>query len=175
VNEIDRRNDYDQDRTKEAVMRFSRIIMSVVLFVLGSPAFAAQKPSAADLKAVQSCLAGLDGELGVKCIGIIADPCIKPALGKNDDVKVTNACAARELAVWEVQLQDAMKSVGSGGITKPVGEAQKAWLASREKLCPVFDKIEPGFLFGAANYCRLQETARRVLLLRLLGEAVNPH
>ena len=157
-------------------MRSGRIITSLVLVVLGGPALAAQKPSAADLKAVQTCLAGLDGELGVKCIGIIADPCIKPALGKNDDVKATNACAARELAVWEVQLQDAMKSVGSfGDIAKSVGEAQKAWLASREKLCPVFDKIEPGFLFGAANYCRLQETARRVLLLRRVGEAVNPH
>jgi uncharacterized protein YecT (DUF1311 family) len=163
---------------KEPAVTFFRMIVSLVLILSGPPAFAAEKPTAADLKAVQTCLAGLDGELGVKCVGIVADPCIKPALDKNDGTKITNACAARELAVWEALLQDAMKSVRSGGfddITKPVGEAQKAWLASREKLCPAFDKIEPGFLHGNANYCRLQETARRALLLRRLGEAVNPH
>jgi uncharacterized protein YecT (DUF1311 family) len=158
-------------------MRFGHIITSLVLILASFPASATPKPSAPDLKAVQTCLAGLDGEFGAKCIGIVADPCIKAATGKNDEVEKTNACAARELAVWEAQLQDAMKSVRGGGpeFTKPVGEAQKAWLASREKLCPTFDKIEPGFLFGAANYCRLQETARRTLLLRRLGEAVNPH
>jgi hypothetical protein len=39
----------------------------------------------------------------------------------------------------------------------------------------VFDKIEPGMYLGGANYCRLQETARRVLSLDKLGDAVNEH
>jgi hypothetical protein len=165
-------------RGEEAVMNFRRMLPFLALILLVNPAAAAPKPTPQDLKAVQSCLASQEGEFSLKCIGVVTDPCIKAATGKNDEVEKTNACAARELAVWETLLPDALKSVRSGGfddITKPVNEGQKSWLAAREKLCPAFDKIEPGFLFGAANYCRLLHTAQRVLLLRRLGEAVNPH
>jgi len=37
-----------------------------------------------------------------------------------------------------------------------------------------YDKVEPGWLPGDANYCRMQTTANRALLLRKLGAAVNP-
>jgi hypothetical protein len=162
-------------------MDFRRILPFFALILLTNPTSAAPKPTAQDLKAVQTCLAGLEGEIGVKCIGIVADPCIKAAENKelgNVDDKKANVCAARELAVWEAQLEVELKAVRSGGfddIIKAVADAQKTWRASREKLCPVFNKVEPGMLNGAADYCRLQETARRVLLLRRLGEAVNPH
>ena len=162
-------------------MNFRRMLPCLALILLMNPATAAPKPAPQDLKAVHTCLAGQEGELGVKCIGTIADACIKAAENKelgNVAVDKANACAARELAVWEAQLERELKAVNSGGfsdISKAVADAQKTWRASREKLCPVFDKVEPGMLNGAANYCRLQETARRVLLLRRLGEAVNPH
>lgn len=45
----------------------------------------------------------------------------------------------------------------------------------RNKFCPVFDKLDPGMGPGGANYCRLQETARRTLNLRRLADAVNEH
>ncbi len=164
-----------------ALMELRRILPFLALVLLATPASAAPKPTPQDLKAVQTCLAGQEGELGAKCIGMIADACIKAAENKelgNVAVDKANACAARELAVWEAQLETELKAVKSGGfndIIKAVADAQTTWRASREKLCPVFAKVEPGMLNGAADYCRLQETARRVLLLRRLGEAVNPH
>jgi len=172
---------YVHENVREgAIMDFRRMLPFLALILLTNPAAAAPKPKPQDLKAVQTCLAGREGELGTKCIGMIADPCIKAAehkeLGSVDQDKA-NACAARELAVWEAQLETELKAVRAGGndIIKAVADAQTTWRASREKLCPVFAKVEPGMLNGAADYCRLQETGRRVLLLRRLGEAVNPH
>jgi hypothetical protein len=161
-------------------MDFRCILPFLALILLANPGWAAAKPSPQDLKAVQTCLAGQEGELGVKCIGVVADACIKAAENKelgNVEDKKAKACAARELAVWEAQLETELKAVKAGGsdMIKAVTDAQNTWRASREKFCPLFDKVEPGMLNGAANYCRLQETARRVLLLRRLGEAVNPH
>jgi hypothetical protein len=56
-----------------------------------------------------------------------------------------------------------------------VAAAQKAWAGSQDKLCPLFNTLDPGMALGAEDYCRLQETARRVLLLERLGEAVSEH
>jgi hypothetical protein len=36
---------------------------------------------------------------------------------------------------------------------------QKAFADSHDKLCPVFDTLDPGMVTGSANYRRLQETA----------------
>ena len=72
----------------------------------------------------------------------------------------------------------ATKRVRAGGfkdIIKALVESEKAWTQQRDALCPVFDKIEPGFLPGDAAYCRMQTTANRALLLRRLGDAVNEH
>lgn len=138
------------------------------------PLAAAAAPSPQDTKVIETCLNADSEALGAQCIGIVADPCIKAAA--NEDA--SKACAARELAVWEEELKTALKAVTAGGfkeIIAAVAQAQKSWRESREKLCPTFDKIEPGMFVGGANYCRLQETARRVLLLRKLGAAVNEH
>ena len=59
-------------------------------------------------------------------------------------------------------------------ISKALADSEKSWAAQRDALCPVFDKVEPGWLPGDANYCRMQTTANRALLLRKLGAAVNP-
>lgn len=153
---------------------------ALVLIAATSPALA-QKATPADTAAVKACLkaARENGGFGGACIGAVADPCIKTAAPTDDhDQKQVKACAARELAVWNVLLGEALKRVGTGGfndVQKAVAGAQKSWAASRDQLCPVFDKIEPGMYHGGANYCRLQETARRVLSLDKLGDAVNPH
>ena len=150
------------------------------LIVGTSPALA-QKAAPADVAAIKACLkSATDKEsFGGACIGIVADPCIKAAAPSDDggSTKV-KACAARELAAWSPLLDDALKCIAKGGfpdITKAVTTAQKTWAASRDQLCPVFDKIEPGMYLGGAAYCRLQETARRVLSLDKLGDAVNEH
>ena len=68
-----------------------------------------------------------------------------------------------------------MKNGGFKEINTAVAESEKSWTQLRDKLCPVFDKIEPGFLPGDATYCRMQTTAHRALLMRRLGDAVNEH
>ncbi len=96
----------------------------------------------------------------------------------DNDVAKTKACAERELAAWIAVSESANKLVRAGGfkdISKAVADSQRSWLQQRDALCPVFDKIEPGFLAGGAAYCRLQVTAQRALLLRRLGAAVNEH
>ena len=150
------------------------------LVVAASPA-CAQKAAPPDIAAIKACLktAAEKASFGGQCIGIVADPCIKAAAPTDDGgATKVRACAARELTVWNVLLDDALKRVRKGGfsdVQKAVTAAQKSWAASRDQLCPVFDKIEPGMYHGGANYCRLQETARRVLSLNKLGDAVNPH
>ena len=142
---------------------------------LASPAFAQVAP--ADLKTITDCLKKADdsGALGASCIGIVADPCVE----KSDKTSAkTKACAARELAVWTALTEGASKRVKAGGfkdISAAVAESDKGWTQLRDKLCPVFDKIEPGFLPGDGTYCRMQVTAHRALLLRRLGDAVNEH
>lgn len=56
-----------------------------------------------------------------------------------------------------------------------VTNSQTSWSASLTRLCPIFDKLDPGTAMGGANYCRLQETALRVITLERLAFSVNPH
>jgi hypothetical protein len=153
---------------------------ALCLLAAASPALA-QKAAPADIAALKACLktAGEKATFGGECVGIVADPCIKAAAPSDDggSTKV-KACAARELAAWTPLLDDALKRITKGGfpeLVKAVTAAQKSWAASRDQLCPVYDKIEPGMYLGGAAYCRLQETARRVLSLDKLGDAVNEH
>lgn len=144
-----------------------------------SPA-SAQVAAPADTKTISDCLNKADenGQFGSACIGLIAEPCIKAASGKNGDVENSRKCAARELGVWTALTIAATKKAKAGGfkdISAAVTESEKGWTQLRDKLCPAFDKIEPGFLPGDAAYCRMQTTAQRALLLRKLGDAVNEH
>lgn len=146
-----------------------------MLLLVHAAAWAQTKPAAADLKAIQTCLERQEQGLGRACIGTVADPCIAAA---NGDVDKAKACASRELAVWDREMQNALKRVNAGGfkeVGKAVEQAQKAWQSSHRRLCAVFDKTDPGMLPGAATYCRMHETAARTLVLRRLAETVNEH
>lgn len=145
------------------------IAAAFIVLLSAAPAFA-QKAAPADAKAIEACLAKAesDGKPGFNCVGAIADPCIESAKGTNTDVESWKKCAARELAVWTGLMAKALQGVGKGGpkgADKATGAAQAAFLESVKALCPVFDVIEPGMVPGGANYCRLQETARRTILL----------
>jgi hypothetical protein len=171
---------YPQVATRE--FRLMKIVIAALALAVAfaaSPALA-QQVAPADTKVISDCLKKADdsGALGTNCIGIVADPCIKTASGKNNDVENSRKCAARELAVWTALTIAAAKKVKAGGfkdISAAVAESEKGWTQLRDKLCSVFDKIEPGFLPGDAAYCRIQITAHRALLLRKLGDAVNEH
>ena len=84
----------------------------------------------------------------------------------------------RELEVWSRLLKESIELVKKGGfaeIISAMAESQQSWMNSREKLCPIFDKVEPGMALGGADYCRIMETGGRVMTLRKLGNAVNEH
>ena len=151
---------------------FSAALLATLLLAL-QPAQA--QPSAADKATIEACLEREGASLGDKCIGLVADPCIAAANGESDKAQ---ACAARELAVWQAEMAAALKRVRAGGfreIGRDTDQAQQAWTASVNALCPALDRIDPGMLPGGATYCRMHETASRALMLRRLGEAVNEH
>jgi hypothetical protein len=147
---------------------------------LGQPANGAPATISNDGKTIAECINAArqaDGFAG-NCIGMIADPCIKAARDRDSYVKDAKACAARELAIWLVRLRDSIliiKKNGSSEMTASVMAAQKNWESSRDKLCPVFNGLDPGAFLGAGDYCRLREAAGRVLLLERLGEAIAEH
>lgn len=140
----------------------------------------AEGTAPADVTVINACLKTAEERdgFGAVCVGLVADPCIKAAEGANDDVARWKACAARELAVWTQKTNEALKKVQAGGfadVIDAVKDSQKTFVASRDRFCAVFDKIEPGMYRGSASYCRLRETANRSLSLIKLGAAVNEH
>ncbi len=154
-------------------MRTIALIAASAVLLAANAAWA--QPKAEDRRAIQTCLERQREKLGDECIGIVADSCTKAAEAESDKASV---CAARELAVWEAELDSALKQVAKGGfaeISRAVTSAQQSWRSSLGALCPIFDNIDPGTLPGGATYCRMQETAHRALILRRLGEAVNEH
>lgn len=158
-------------------MTMKAIILIAGLIAMPAAANAQQSTTAADTKIVSECLKKADeaGEFGSACVGLVAAPCLKKV---ENDIARSKVCAQRELAVWTVLNEAAAKRVRAGGfkdISTALAESDKGWSQQRDKLCPVFDKIEPGFLPGNSVYCRMQTTAHRVLLLRKLGDAVNEH
>ena len=154
----------------------------VLLLLIGSIGTASGAPaaSASDTKAVAQCVDAArnsDG-FGGNCIGIVVDPCIKAARERDSYAEDAKACAGRELAVWQVRLTQAVAVASKGGGSKvrtSVATAQKSWAASQDALCMLFNNLDPGAALGADAYCRLQETARRALLLERLSAAVSEH
>lgn len=155
------------------------VLLVVLIFASGLTVASAQQTGAKE--AIEKCLETTASEpagFGGRCIGIVADPCIKKAEGSASDVKDKKACAARELTVWNGILTAALRQIKAGAEAKmnaSVTSAQATWSQSLKTLCPIFDKLDPGMSEGGAEYCSLQETARRALLLKRLGEAVSEH
>jgi len=155
-------------------MRTSLVIAAVLVLSMAEAAWA-QAPTATDSAAVKKCLDAADDSLGQACIGIVSGPCAAAANG--DPVK-TRACMTRELAVWEAQVDAALKRIRAGGfkdIIEEVSRSQDSWKTSVRILCARFDKIDPGTLPGGSVACSMHATAGRALLLRRLGDAVNEH
>lgn len=117
-------------------------------------------------------------KFGDRCVGIIADPCIADAISHNSPADDARACAARELAVWAERLKIALDKASASAppsFRPALAEAQKSWLASREKLCALFNDLDPGANLGGSDFCRLQETGRRTLVVERLADAVSEH
>jgi uncharacterized protein YecT (DUF1311 family) len=155
-----------------------RVVAALVLALL--PLTALAGPKGESLKTVLACLAKAEesGGFGGTCIGIVVDPCIAAARSKSNYMTESKACAVRELNAWTELMQRAINEAGKGAdapIKAALAESQKSWAQSRERLCPLFDNLDPGVSLGGPDYCRLQETATRVLSLRRLANALAPH
>jgi hypothetical protein len=161
------------------MIKNKRVILAALLLLAALPMVSAA-PNPADAQKIDACLKATAEKdtSGTACIGIVADPCIAAASKTDSFIKDSAACAARELAIWTTRLQRAIQSANKGGgkgIATAVATSQKSFTDSLAKLCPQFDKLDPGMSLGGATYCRLQETATRALLLERLADAVNPH
>jgi hypothetical protein len=159
-------------------MRILAFAAAVAGSLVAASALAGPNPDAQKIDACLKAASEKEQSGGVACIGLVADPCIEAAKGKNSDVEDSKACAARELAIWSARMATAIREIQRGAekqMTANVTNSQTSWSASLTRLCPVFDKVDPGTALGGANYCRLQETAMRVIVLERLAVSVNPH
>jgi len=148
----------------------------IVVMQVGWLGVAGAAGPADDAKAVAQCVekAQTNDQFPGACIGMVADPCIKNAASPD----AAKACAKRELAVWRARLTKAIALIGKSGpkqMAPAVAAAQKSLAASQDSLCPQFNGLDPGMSMGGEDYCRLQETARRALVLERLAAAVSEH
>jgi len=70
------------------------------IFAIFTPTFAASQTTAPDRAVITQCLD--HDKKGDKCIGIITDVCIAKIEATDENLQ---ACAGRELAVWDEFLQ----------------------------------------------------------------------
>src|SRR5262249_11509982 len=115
-------------------------IAMLTVLLLAQTSFAeVAKPSPRDATAVQHCLKSSRGkELnGERCIGVVADPCLKQAKSTAD----SNACADRELAVWDGMLNETYRRLAEhldDDQKTKAREMQRAWIESRNKTCDFY-------------------------------------
>jgi uncharacterized protein YecT (DUF1311 family) len=126
------------------------------------------KPTPRDAGAVQSCLKSQRGkELnGERCIGVVVDPCLKQARSTAD----SNACADRELVVWDGMLNDIYRRLGERLDDEQKAKArdmQRVWIESRDKTCAFYwDYFQGTMASPMSSYCVVRETARRAMFLK---------
>jgi uncharacterized protein YecT (DUF1311 family) len=148
-----------------------KIAMLGLALCLLAPAGAfaqAGKAQPRDTAAVDNCLKSQRGrELkGERCIGVVADPCLKNATSTAD----SNACADRERLVWDAMLNDNYRrlreSLDAEQQTK-ARDMQRAWIEARDKTCTFYwDYYQGTMASPMAAYCVLRETARRAMFLK---------
>jgi hypothetical protein len=100
-----------------------------------------------------------------RCVGVLADPCIG-AVSEGRAAGKAGLCAAQEREIWAARLNQTMAaiSLADSNLGTTVAKSQRDWGTTVE-LCKVFDKLDPQAAAGATEYCRLQATATRALLL----------
>ena len=127
-------------------------------------------------KKVVACMDAADaaGKFAGGCVGMIQADCLKPADAD------PSACAGKELAFWQTQLDITLKRAtkavaGYPDMAKPQSDAQKAWLVFRDRACAIADHVDPGTMPGGAAACRAEVTAERVFMLRRIVASLGEH
>lgn len=125
-------------------------------------------PSARDAAAVQNCLKSQRGRQlkGERCVGVVVDPCLKNARSTADQ----NACADRELAVWDAMLNDIHRRLSGHLDDEQKAKArdmQRSWIETRDKTCAFYwDYFQGTMASPMSSYCNVRETARRAMFLK---------
>src|SRR5262245_7888973 len=144
---------------------------ALALAIALSPSFSVGQsaaPNARDVAVVQDCLKSQRGrELkGERCIGVVVDPCLKRARSTADQ----NACADRELAVWDDILNETYRRLGRHLDEEQKGKAremQRSWIETRDKTCAFYwDYFQGTMASPMSLYCNVRETARRAMFLK---------
>lgn len=152
-----------------------RQIWAALLFcALGAPVNAkmppADAPAPADIQAIDHCLAiqkAAKAEAG-SCIGAVSDPCQQTPEGGTTYGMMD--CAKREIAVWDSKLNAtyaALLKDASPKLKTALRNAQRAWIADKEKTCLIpYSYFEGGTIAGPlGGACVNEFTAQRFLLL----------
>jgi uncharacterized protein YecT (DUF1311 family) len=146
---------------------FSVALVAAVALSLGSAVAETAAPNARDVAAVQGCLKSQRGRdlKGERCIGVVADPCLKRARSTADQ----NACADRELRVWDDILNETYRRLGQRFDDDQKAKArdmQRAWIENRDKTCAFYwDFFQGTMASPMSSYCNVRETARRAMFL----------
>ena len=162
----------------------TRIACAVAAAFLLLPAFsigaAGEETLTPDDHKIAACLkeAASKGVAGTVCIGIVADPCIAEVRDTNEEAREAAICAAREVGVWQLRLNNAgMRAAKAGGkeLSATLATSMRHWGESATSLCPLFQRLGPGMALGGGNYCYVYENAIRALQLERLADALHPH
>ncbi len=132
-------------------------------------AFADDKPEAADVAAVQSCIKTKTGHAWAweTCIGVVSERCAKDESSMPDaDVM---ACYERERLVWDKILNDSFRRLRAkldGDQQVKLRDMQRAWIVSRDKSCGfLYDYFQGTMANPMMAACVARETGHRALYL----------
>src|SRR5438105_4407735 len=148
----------------------SAVLVAAVMIAmpLGSAVAETATPNARDVATVQDCLKSQRGRdlKGERCVGVVVDPCRKRARSTADQ----NACADRELRVWDDILNETYRRLGQHLDDDQKAKArdmQRAWIESRDKTCTFYwDFFQGTMASPMSSYCNVRETARRAMFLQ---------
>lgn len=133
---------------------------------VGVVAVAAPEPllRSADALSLESCIAQKGARTAVKCVGHLAESCLKAANGAGGPAE----CYGRESEAWSALLEDYRRKLEKRLTTDPkrlfeLRDGQRAWLVERAQRCDV-----PAPADAAA--CAMRESGRRVIQLRLIAD-----
>ena len=145
-----------------------RAALVAVALPLGPAVAEIAAPNARDVATVQDCLKSQRGRdlNGERCVGVVVDPCRRRARSTADE----NACADRELRVWDDILNESYQRLGQHLDDDQKAKArdmQRTWIENRDKTCAFYwDYYQGTMASPMSSYCNVRETARRAMFLK---------
>ncbi len=147
---------------------FAALVLAL-LWVLGMPALAQDKPNAKDAAVIERCIKTKTGRNWAweKCIGIVSEPCAKNELSMAPSEVI--ACSAREQAVWDDILNESYRRLRAklnDEQQMKLHDMQRAWMASRDKNCAfIYDYFQGSMANPMMAACASRATGMQALFL----------